>query len=178
MKSNFSVKEISRDETKDILYKYHYTGLIYESDIVEEYRYHGLFEEDNLIGAAQYSSYCEPKCNRRWLREYYGCEPLNGYRNFFELSRLAVADCEEYNITSWFLSRSMKMLKADYICTSSDPRIHNGVIYAATNWTHHGLHKGRVEWNDNINDDHTVWSKVYNKKIEQFWENKPIKFTF
>ena len=179
VKSDFSVREIGYDECESIVSKHHYTGTVWKKDeMVEEYRYHGLFHKETLIGATQYASFCEPKCDRKWLQQYYGCHPINGYRNFWELARLAVADCDEHNITSWFLSRSMKMLNADYICTVSDPRMHDGVIYSATNWTYHGKKKGREEWLDSMMIPFSVWSKIYNKDIEQYWEKKPLDFNW
>lgn len=174
LKSDFTVAEIGYNDAKSIIVSNHYLGKIYDehNEFVHDYKYYGLFERGNLTGAIQYTSYCPKKCNRHWLRFYYGCE-LTDYSKFYEISRLAV-DSKEYNITSWFVSRTMKMIDADYICTSTDSRMHDGTIYSACNMNYHGTMTDRAKGYMDI--PFNVFSRIYRDDIEQYWEKKRLDF--
>ena len=125
------------------------------------------------FGAVQYTSYCQKRCGEEWCRFYYGCKDSD-YSNYYELSRLAV-DSKEYNITSWFVSRTMKMTGADYICTSVDSRMHDGTIYSACNMNFHGSMTQRA--NGYMDIPFNVFSKIYRKDIKQDWEIKDLTNT-
>lgn len=174
MKSDFTIDEIGYEDAKSIIVSNHYLGKIYDEhdDVVHDYKYYGLFEKGNLTGAIQYTSYCQKKCDRKWLRFYYGCDS-HDYSKFYEISRLAV-DSKEYNITSWFVSRTMKMIDADYICTSTDSRMHDGTIYAACNMDYHGAMLERARGFEQI--PFNVFSKIYRKDIIMDWEIKTLDF--
>ena len=72
MKSDFTIDEIGYEDAKSIIVSNHYLGKIYDEhdDVVHDYKYYGLFEKGNLTGAIQYTSYCQKKCDRKWLRFY------------------------------------------------------------------------------------------------------------
>ena len=175
MKSDFDVRPISKGMAKSIIEAHHYLGKIYDEHdgVVRDYKYYGLFNGDDLIGAVQYTSYCQKRCGEEWCRFYYGCEDFD-YSNYYELSRLAV-DSKEYNITSWFVSRTMKMIGADYICTSVDSRMHDGTIYSACNMNFHGSMFQRA--NGYMDIPFNVFSKIYRKDIKQDWEIKDLTNT-
>ena len=175
MKGDFTVGEIGYDDAKSIITRHHYTGKIYDEDdwSVRQYKYYGLYDKNDLVGAIQYTSYSPKVCSTKWLRWYYGCN-YSDYTKFYEISRLAV-DSEEYNITSWFVSRTMKMVDADYICTSTDSRMHDGIIYAACNMDYHGKMFKRANGYEHI--PFNVFSRVYNKDVVREWEIKQLDIT-
>jgi hypothetical protein len=64
----------------------------------------------------------------------------------YELSRLCIhpdLQKEEYNITSWFVSRCIKRFRKDAcvrcILSYADANHHTGVIYRACNFKYYGL---------------------------------------
>ena len=70
----------------------------------------------------------------------------NQQDGLFELSRLCVdpeLQKEEYNITSWFVSRCIKRFKQETkvraIISYADSNHHTGTIYRACNFSYHGL---------------------------------------
>lgn len=174
LKSDFTVDEIGYDDAKSIIVRHHYLGKIYDEhdERVREYKYYGLYDKDILVGAIQYTSYCPIFNGNNALRWYYGCD-YSDYTKFYEISRLAV-NSKEYNITSWFVSRTMKMIDADYICTSTDSRMHDGIIYVACNMDYHGTMLERVNGYEHI--PFNVFSKVYNKDVVREWETKQLDF--
>jgi hypothetical protein len=172
MKSDFEVRPIGYEDAKSIIVKHHYLGQIYDEHDgwVRAYKYFGLFEKGTLMGAIQYTAYCHEINGVPILQEYYGCDEQD-FTHFYEISRLAVAPTKEYNITSWFVSRTMKMCNAEYICTSTDARLHEGVIYAACNMQFHGTLTKRAACYMDV--PFNVFSKIYRKDIKQTWEVHP-----
>ena len=70
----------------------------------------------------------------------------NQQEGLFELSRLCVdpeLQKEEYNITSWFVSRCIKRFRKDAnvraILSYADSAHHTGIIYRACNFNYYGL---------------------------------------
>ena len=134
---DYEIKKISKCDTEDILKKFHYLskqGFSFRSGFN-----YGLFIEDKLIGVAVFHTLSVPETAK-------GCFGLqrNEQQGLYELGRLAL-DPEEYepNLTSWFLSRAIKMLRKETevraILSYADSRYHNGYIYQATNFKYYGL---------------------------------------
>ena len=134
---DYEIKKISKRDTEDILKKFHYLskqGFSFRSGFN-----YGLFIEDKLIGVAVFHTLSVPETAK-------GCFGLqrNKQQGLYELGRLAL-DPEEYepNLTSWFLSRAIKMLRKEIevkaILSYADSRYHNGYIYQATNFKYYGL---------------------------------------
>ena len=134
---DYEIKKISKRDTEDILKKFHYLskqGFSFRSGFN-----YGLFIEDKLIGVAVFHTLSVPETAK-------GCFGLqrNEQQGLYELGRLAL-DPEEYepNLTSWFLSRAIKMLRKEIevkaILSYADSRYHNGYIYQATNFKYYGL---------------------------------------
>ena len=80
----------------------------------------------------------------------YNCGAFGLERNqqegIYELSRLCIhpdIQKEEYNITSWFVSRCIKRFRKDArvraILSYADANHHSGTIYRACNFTYYGL---------------------------------------
>lgn len=100
---------------------------------------YGLFLNNNLIGVAVYNGLSVPETAK-------GCFGLerNQQEGIFELGRLAL-DYKMYerNLTSWFLSATIRKLRKDNnvraILSYADSDKHTGFIYQATNFKYYGL---------------------------------------
>ena len=106
---DYGIKKISKRDTEDILKKFHYLskqGFSFRSGFN-----YGLFIEDKLIGVAVFHTLSVPETAK-------GCFGLqrNEQQGLYELGRL-VLDPEEYepNLTSWFLSRAIKILRKEIV---------------------------------------------------------------
>jgi hypothetical protein len=134
---NYSIHKISKSEAKDILNKFHYLsqqGYSFRSGFN-----YGLFYEKCLIGVAIYHTLSVPETAK-------GCFGLerNQQQGLYELGRLAInPDYYIKNLTSWFLSRTIKLLKKETnvraILSYADSNYHVGYIYQATNFKYYGL---------------------------------------
>lgn len=134
---DYFIKLIKKDEAKLLLDKFHYLskqGCGFRSGFN-----YGLFIGDKLIGVAIFHTLSVPETAK-------GCFGLNRneQEGIYELGRLAL-DPNEYekNLTSWFLSRAIKMLRKETkvraILSYADSGFHNGYIYQATNFKYYGL---------------------------------------
>lgn len=173
MKSDFTISKTSVDEAKVLIRKYHYLKDIFaQFDPNIEHTFYGLYRSGEMVGAVQYCRYKNGSLN--FYRNHFGCtsEDQNA---MWEITRLAVSPIKEYNITSWFLSRTMKMLredtKVDCILTVADARLHTGCIYAACNFDYYGLMKGRVHFMEQYHFH--VFNNTYNG-IECLWAKQPF----
>lgn len=139
MKENFSISPITKKQAEEILLKYHYL-----KDISKGFKSgfnYGLFDGDTLVGAIVFTGLPVPELSKGML----GLE-RNEQEGLFELSRLCVepeTQKNEYNITSWFVSRSVRQLRKDtnvrLILSYADSEFHTGTIYRACNFQYFGL---------------------------------------
>jgi len=139
MKENFSLSPITKKQAEEILLKYHYL-----KDISKGFKSgfnYGLFDGDTLVGAIVFTGLPVPELSKGML----GLE-RNEQEGLFELSRLCVepeTQKNEYNITSWFVSRSVRQLRKDtnvrLILSYADSEFHTGTIYRACNFQYFGL---------------------------------------
>lgn len=172
MKSDFTISKTSIDEAKIIIRKYHYLKDIFgQFDSKISHRFYGLYSADEMIGAVQYCRY--NYTNPNFHRNHFGCN--SDKESLWEIARLAVAPTKEYNITSWFLSKTMKMIREDEkvncIVSVADARLHTGCIYAACNFDYYGLMKNRVL--DMEQYHFHVFGKTYNG-VKCLWQPKPF----
>ena len=120
MKQDYEVSEISLEDAESLIQREHpRQGLIYHPN-TSEFKFYGLFYKSKLVGATQYTSYDFGRFNKVMHNEMFGCH-TEDCEGFWSLCRLAVSPLEEHNITSWFLSRTMKMLDAK-ICRRTSER--------------------------------------------------------
>ncbi len=98
-----------------------------------------MFYKDKLIGVAIFHGLSVPETAK-------GCFGLERTEQggIFELGRLALnPDYYMKNLTSWFLSRVIKKLRADTyvraILSYADSEFHVGYIYQAVNFKYYGL---------------------------------------
>lgn len=147
MKSEFYIEKITKSQASEILLKYHYL-----KDISKGFKSgsnYGLFNsQKELVGTIIFTGFPVPEL----VKGAFGLE-RNQQEGFFELSRLCVepkTQEEEYNITSWFVSRSIRQLKKDEevraILSYADNQFHSGIIYRACNFKYYGLSDKRMDF--------------------------------
>jgi hypothetical protein len=148
VKSQFYIDKVSKDEIKDLLYTHHY--LKDESkDFKSGYNY-GLFRRTEwecplrigrCLGTCIFTGLPVPEI----AVGAFGLQ-RDKQEGLFELSRLCIdpeIQKEEYNITSWFVSRCIKRFRKDTkvsaILSYADSDHHTGTIYRACNFKYYGL---------------------------------------
>jgi hypothetical protein len=147
MKSDFYIDRVSKEEIKDLLYTHHY--LKDESKDFKSGFNYGLFRSTfecplnigGCLGTCVFTGLPVPEI----AVGAFGLE-RNQQQGIYELSRLCIhpnIQKEEYNITSWFLSRCIRRFRKDAtvraILSYADADHHTGVIYRACNFQYYGL---------------------------------------
>ena len=148
MKSDFYIDRVGKEEIKELLYTHHY--LKDESKDFKSGFNYGLFKRSewecplrigNCLGACIFTGLPVPEI----AVGAFGLE-RNQQEGIYELSRLCIdpnTQKEEYNITSWFVSRCIKRFRKDarvrVILSYADANHHSGIVYRACNFTYYGL---------------------------------------
>jgi len=147
MKSEFYIDRVGKEEIKDLLYTHHY--LKDESKDFKSGFNYGLFKSTfecplnigGCLGTCVFTGLPVPEI----AVGAFGLE-RNQQQGIYELSRLCIRpdiQKEEYNITSWFLSRCIRRFRKDAtvraILSYADADHHTGVIYRACNFQYYGL---------------------------------------
>ena len=147
MKDEYFIDKVSKEEIKNLLYTYHY--LKDESKDFKSGFNYALYRKSftdvlrigSPIAACVFTSFPVPEL----AVGAFGLQ-RNEQEGLYELSRLCVhpdVQKEEYNITSWFVSRCIKRFRKDTkvkaILSYADSNHHTGVIYRATNFRYFGL---------------------------------------
>ena len=145
--TQFYIDRVGKEEIKDLLYTYHY--LKDESkDFKSGYNYSlyrksftDLLNIGGSIGVCVFSSLPVPEI----AVGAFGLQ-RDQQEGIYELSRLCIhpeVQKEEYNITSWFVSRCIRRFKKDArvraILSYADDNHHSGIIYRACNFQYYGL---------------------------------------
>ena len=148
MKQDFYIDRVTKKELEPLLLTYHY--LKDESKTFKSWYNYGLFKHTDwecplniggCLGGIVFTSLPVPEI----AVGAFGLE-RNQQENIYELSRLCIhpeVQKEEYNITSWFVSRCIRRFKKDArvrcILSYADSSHHTGVIYRAANFKYYGL---------------------------------------
>ena len=147
MKSDFFIDKVCKEEIKDLLYTFHY--LKDESKDFKSGFNYGLYRNTftdvlrvgGCLGACIFTGLPVPEI----AVGAFGLE-RNQQDGIYELSRLCIhpdIQKEEYNITSWFVSRCIKRFRKDArvraILSYADSSRHDGIIYRACNFRYYGL---------------------------------------
>jgi len=191
MKSDYTLKVISKDDCKDLLRDHHYLTAI-SNGFKSGYNV-GLFKGDAIVGVCIFTGFPVPELAKGML----GLK-RDDQEGLFELSRLVLCPSvqkDEHNITSWFVSRSIRLLRTNnkvrVLLSYADADYHQGTIYRACNFTYYGLttpkkdfwllqddgtHKKHVrgkmkglagEWRDRSRKHRFVM--VFDKKLKILW---------
>jgi len=147
MKSDFFIDKVGKEEIKELLYTYHY--LKDESkDFKSGYNY-SLYRKSftdilnigGSVGACIFTGLPVPEI----AVGAFGLQ-RHEQEGIYELSRLCIhpdVQKEEYNITSWFVSRCIRRFRKDAtvraILSYATSSRHTGAIYRACNFTYYGL---------------------------------------
>ena len=147
MKSDFYIDIVGKEEIKELLYTHHY--LKDESKDFKSGFNYGLYRNSftdilnigGCLGSCIFTGLPVPEI----AVGAFGLE-RNQQEGIYELSRLCIhpdLQKEEYNITSWFVSRCIRRFRKDArvrcILSYADANHHTGVIYRACNFTYYGL---------------------------------------
>ena len=171
MKDDYEVSEITLEDAESLIQKEHYLKELHGTKFPwTTHKFYGLFKKNDLVGAVQYCSYNFGNDNPRFHQQHYGCH-TEDCEGFWEIARLAVSPLKEHNITSWFLSRTMKLITsqppfgagAKCIVSVADDRMHQGTIYAAANFDYYGLQTNRVVGLEEY--EFHVYGKTYDKNL-------------
>lgn len=194
LSEKYEVRKISRYSAKVLLDKYHY--LHEEGNFRSGYNF-GLFEIESMafIGVCVFHTNSAKEIVK-------GCFGIQSYslEGFYELGRLCINPHKhEKNITSFFLSRSIKQLrkvvKVVALLTYADSGYHLGFIYQACNFKYYGLtdqkndffikqgdgsfkklQRGKCkhldgEWR--IKNRKHRYLIIFDKKLKTIWEEQP-----
>ena len=147
MKQDFYIDRVTKKEIEPLLLTYHY--LKDESKTFKSWYNYGLFKHTDwecplniggCLGGIVFTSLPVPEIA-------VGAFELQRHEQdgIYELSRLCIhpdLQKEEYNITSWFVSRCIKRFRKDTevkaILSYADDNHHSGIIYRATNFRYYG----------------------------------------
>jgi len=196
MKSEFYIDKVSKREAEELLLEYHYLKDVSKS-FRSGYNY-GLFLKNDfcplkiggLLGVCIFTGLPVPEI----AQGAFGLK-RHEQEGLYELSRLCVhpdIQLEEYNITSWFVSRAIKQFRKDTnvkaIISYADSDFHSGTIYRACNFVYAGLSdskkdfyfadgtkhsRGKVkgaegEWRERSRKHRYVM--VFDKSLKLFWK--------
>ena len=198
MKQDFYIDRVGKEKIKELLYTYHY--LKDESkDFKSGYNY-SLYRKSftdvlnigGSIGACIFSTLPVPEI----AVGAFGLE-RDKQDGLYELSRLCIhpdIQKEEYNITSWFVSKCIKRFKKDAnvraVLSYADSSRHDGIIYRACNFKYYGLtdkksdfyyadgtkhSRGSIkgadgEWRERTRKHRYLM--IFDKKLEVLWEEQ------
>lgn len=147
MKSDYYIERITKKQAEELLLQYHYLK-DFSKGFKSGYNY-GLFKRNDFsplniggpVGVIIFTGLPVPEV----AKGAFGLE-RHEQDGLFELSRLCIhpeTQKEEYNITSWFVSRCIKKFRRDTevraILSYADNDFHNGTIYRACNFSYYGL---------------------------------------
>ena len=184
MKRDFYIDKVYKEDVKDLLYTHHY--LKDESKDFKSGFNYGLFKHTDwecplriggCIGVCIFTGLPVPEI----AVGAFGLE-RDQQEGLFELSRLCIdpkVQEEEYNITSWFVSRCIKRFRKDVnvraILSYADSNIHSGTIYRACNFTYFGLTDPKKDF---YYADGTKHSRGSVKGVEGEWRDRSRKHRF
>ena len=175
MKSDFSIEVVDKSKIKSILLTYHY--LKDESKGFKSGYNYGLVKDGVVYGVCIFTRIPVPEI----AVSAFGLQ-RNQQEGLYELSRLCIhpqIQDQEYNITSWFVSRCIKKFKKDTdvkaILSYADTRYHAGTIYAACNFNYFGLTAPKKDF---YYADGTKHSRGSVKGLQGEWRERSRKHRF
>ena len=179
MKSDFKIKLISKANCATILLKFHYL-----KDISKGFKSgvnYGLFNNGALVGVCIYTGFPVPEL----VKGMFGlCR--TDQKGFYELSRLCLEpeiQKTEHNLASWFVSKTVKLLKSQFnvraILSYADNDHHSGTVYKACNFAYYGLTAVKKDfWILQNDGSHVKHSRGKTKGIAGEWRLRSQKHRF
>lgn len=178
-KVDYSVAQVSKALCEPLLQRYHYLTNI--SKGFKSGFNVGLYNKDHVVGVCIFTGWPVPEL----LKGCFGL-PRTEQDGFWELSRLVLdplAQKQEHNLASWFVSRSVKLLKASRnvrsILSYADEGFHQGTVYAASNFKYYGLSAPKKDfWIKRPDGSFVKHSRGPVKGIEGEWRHRTRKHRF
>lgn len=136
MFENFEVREITYEETKNMILNMYYAKRMPSISFA-----FGLYLENKQVGVVTYGKPASPFL----MRGVLGVEHSS---KVYELNRLILVDKLPRNTASFFVAKTLKRLSALNLCIVSYSDIgmnHNGYIYQALNFKFTGTTKPRTD---------------------------------
>ncbi len=183
MKSDFYIDRVGKEEIKELLYTHHY--LKDESKDFKSGFNYGLYRKSftdvlrlgNCHGACVFTGLPVPEI----AVGAFGLD-RNQQEGIYELSRLCIhpdVQKEEYNITSWFVSRCIRRFRKDAtvraILSYADSNHHTGTIYRACNFQYYGLTDPKKDF---YYADGTKHSRGSVRGIDGEWRDRSRKHRY
>jgi hypothetical protein len=183
MKSDFYIDKVGKDEVKNLLYTHHY--LKDESKDFKSGFNYGLYRNcftdvlriGNCLGVCIFTGLPVPEI----AVGAFGLK-RDEQEGLFELSRLCIhpeVQKEEYNITSWFVSRCIKRFRKDAtvraVLSYADSNHHSGTIYRACNFQYYGLTDAKKDF---YYADGTKHSRGSVKGADGEWRDRSRKHRY
>lgn len=162
---NFKVVACDREFIKDFIERHHYSKSI--NGCITDYCY-ALLDGDILIGALFYGRLAMAN---QWKR--FSDNP----NDVIELRRLVCIDNTPKNTESFFIGKSLRLLKKSWngsiVVSYADQEYgHTGVIYKASNFSYLGFNKGSkvIVYNGKLYHDKAIRTK-YKGELKPFSKN-------
>ena len=184
MKSEFYIDRVDKDSCKDLLYNYHY--LKDESKDFKSGFNYGLFKHTEwecplriggCLAVCIFTGFPVPELGV----SAFGLS-RDDQEGLFELSRLCIRpdiQKEEYNITSWFVSKCIRRFRKDAnvraILSYADSSHHSGTIYRACNFNYFGLTDQKKDF---YYSDGTKHSRGSVKGLDGEWKDRSRKHRY
>lgn len=165
--SKNGIFEISKNEAKYLVSKYHYLA---NKDFTFIYAY-GLFIESECVGAAVFGMVGGISSLKGWFGIGNKKEESSG---FVELNRLVLhPNYNGGNYTSKLLGGALRKLKKKgvrAVVSLADASIHNGYVYQACNFSYHGLSDNKTDFYQYLNNgDFKINPRGRTKELNGVW---------
>lgn len=187
MKSNFFIDNVKKCEVKELLNTFHY--LKDESkDFKSGYNYalyRTSFTDVLRIGSPLAVCIFTGLPVPEIAVGAFGLQ-RDEQEGLYELSRLCVhpdLQKEEYNITSWFVSRCIRKFRKDAnpraIISYADASKHSGIIYRASNFSYRGMTDPKKDfWIEQSDGSFIKHSRGPTKGLKGEWRERTRKHRF
>jgi hypothetical protein len=188
VKEDFFIDNVKKSEVKDLLNTFHYLKDESKDFKVSPYSY-GLYR--NSVTDILHVGGCLGVCIFTGLPVpeiavgAFGLQ-RDQQEGLYELSRLCIhpnIQKEEYNITSWFVSRCIKRFRKDAnvrcILSYATSSRHTGAIYRACNFTYYGLTDKKSDfWIKQPDGSFVKHSRGPTKGLDGEWRPRDRKHRF
>ena len=186
--TQFFIDRVCKEEIKDLLYTFHYLKDESKDFKFSKYSY-GLYRNSftdvlrigGPIGVCIFIKIPVPEI----AVGAFGLQ-RDEQEGLYELSRLCIdpqIQKEEYNITSWFLSKCIKKVRKETevkaIISYADSSRHSGIIYRATNFKYYGLTDKKSDfWIKQLDGSFTKHSRGPIKDLDGEWRERSRKHRY
>ena len=188
MKEDFYIDNVKKCEVRDLLNTFHYLRHESKDFKVSPYSY-GLYRNSvtdvlhigGPLAVCIFTNLPVPEI----AVGAFGLQ-RHEQEGLYELSRLCVhpdVQKEEYNITSWFVSRCIKKFRRDTevkaILSYADSSHHSGIIYRATNFKYYGKTDSKSDfWIEQSDGSYIKHSRGPIKGLEGEWRERSRKHRY